>query len=155
MVPEKSSVSAECLVMDTRRRGNRLCQQDGKNRSVWKTDGWLENYLHEKERPLFASLMRLFCFETKRLQFLFPCPDVQPTLFFGLREDVHFCQRGHLKQLVVRGNVYVLVYGSAVQVREGLKKKESFEGKIEEYSRILGRDALKTVVVVGDKGKEN
>ena len=80
------------------------------------------------------------------------CPDVQPALFFGLKEDVHFCQRGHLKQLVVRGNVYVLVYGSAVQVREGLKKKDSFEGKIEEYSRILGRDALKTVVVVRDKG---
>jgi len=153
MVPEKSSVSAECLVMDTRRRGNRLA--DGKNRSVWRRDGWLENYLHEKGRPWFASLMRLFCFETKRLRFLFPCPDVQPTRFFGLMKDVCFRRRGHLKQLVVWENVYVLVYGSAVQLREGLKKKESFEGKIEEYSRILGRDALKTVVVVGDKGKEN
>jgi hypothetical protein len=66
MDPEKPSVSAEYLVMDTRRRGNRLCQQDGKNRRVWKRDGWLENYLRGTERSLFASLKRLFCFETKR-----------------------------------------------------------------------------------------
>ena len=50
----------------------------------------------------------------------------------------------------MRGNVYVLVYGSAEEVEEGPKEKEEFEGRIEEYSKSLGRDALK--VVVGNRG---
>jgi hypothetical protein len=78
------------------------------------------------------------------------CPDVQPTHFSGLRKDVCFHQRDHLKQLVVRGNVYVLVYDSAAQLREGPKKKESFEEKIAGCSTSLRRDALK--MVVRDRG---
>lgn len=51
----------------------------------------------------------------------------------------------------MQGNVYVLVYGSAAQREEGPRKKESFEGKTEECSRSLGRDALE--VVVGERGE--
>jgi hypothetical protein len=69
------------------------------------------------------------------------CQDVLLTLFFGLRADVHFCRRGHLKQLAVQGSVYVLVCGSAGQAEKGVKRKEGFEGKTAEYSRSL-RDAL-------------
>ena len=51
------------------------------------------------------------------------------------------------------GNVYVLVYGSAAQRKEGPRKKESFEGKTEECSRSLGRDALGMVVGREERGK--
>lgn len=46
----------------------------------------------------------------------------------------------------MQGNVYVLVYGSAAQLKEGPRRNESLEGKTEEYSRNLGRDALEMVV---------
>ena len=46
----------------------------------------------------------------------------------------------------MRGNVYVWVYGSVVQVEEGPK---NFEGRIE---KSLGRDALQLEMVVGDRG---
>jgi len=106
----------------------------------------MENYLHGTGRFWFASLKRLFCFETKRLRSLFPCRDVWPALFFGLKADVHFCRRGHLKQLVEQGNVYVSVCGSVARLEEGPRRNEGLEGKREEYSRSLGRDALEMVV---------
>jgi hypothetical protein len=46
----------------------------------------------------------------------------------------------------VQGNVYVLVYGSAAQLEEGPMRNGGLEGKREEYSRSLGRDALEMVV---------
>jgi len=54
---------------------------------------------------------------------MFTCQDVQPTLFFGLKEDVQPCQRDHSRQLIVQGSVYVLVYDSAdaEQLGEGPK----------------------------------
>jgi hypothetical protein len=64
MAPENSSVSA--LLMGAHHRGNRLCQEDGRNHSMWRRDGWMENYLRGTGRFSFASLKRLFCFETKR-----------------------------------------------------------------------------------------
>lgn len=81
---------------------------------------------------------------------MFTCQDVQPTLFFGLKVDVHFCRRGHSRQLVVPESVYVLAYDSAEQLGEGGKQKESFEGEIKEYSRSQGRETLE--MVVGGKG---
>ena len=50
------------------------------------------------------------------------------------------------------GNVYVLVCGSAAQLKEGPRWNESLEGKTEEYSRSLGRDALE--MVVGERGEK-
>ena len=79
------------------------------------------------------------------------CQDVPPALFFVPMADVHFCRRGHLKQPVVPGSVYVSVYGSAVQLEEVRRKNESLEGKTEEYSRSLWGDALK--MVVGETGE--
>ena len=73
------------------------------------------------------------------------CQDVQPTLFVGLKEDVHFYQIGHLKQLVVQGNVYVLVYDSAVKL--GGERGKRIEGKLEEYSK---RETL-----WGKRGRQN
>jgi hypothetical protein len=52
----------------------------------------------------------------------------------------------------VQGNVYVLVCGSAAQLKEGLRRNESLEGKTEEYSRSLGTDALE--MVVGERGEK-
>lgn len=66
---------------------------------------------------------------------------------------MHFCRRVHLKQLIVQGSVYVLVYGSAAQLEEGPRENESLEGKTEECSRILGRDALE--MVVGKEERKN
>lgn len=36
---ENPSASTEYPVMDTRRRGNRQCREDDKNRWVWRRDG--------------------------------------------------------------------------------------------------------------------
>ena len=51
----------------------------------------------------------------------------------------------------MRGNVYVLVYGSAAQLEEGPRRNDSLEGRREEYSRSLGKIALE--MVVGERGE--
>ena len=54
----------------------------------------------------------------------------------------------------MQGNVYVLVYGSAGQLKEGPRWNESLEGKTEECSRSLRRDALEMVVGRGERKTE-
>lgn len=39
-----------------------------------------------------------------------------------------------------------MVFGSVAQLKEGPRRNEGLEGKTEEYSRSLGRDALEMVV---------
>ena len=46
----------------------------------------------------------------------------------------------------MKGSVYVLVYDFVAQLEEGRTRNEGLEGKTEEYSRSLGRDALEMVV---------
>lgn len=43
----------------------------------------MENYLHGTGHFSFASSKRLFCFETKRLQSLFPCSGTRHKDFHG------------------------------------------------------------------------